>query len=68
MTCRVARLSQDHPGMDLVFCCGCGSANLLHLENPGAACVSDLRRVYALEAGMGKENHVKSPVRGQPVA
>ena len=46
VTCRVARLFQDHPGMDLVFWFS-KFGGVLHLENPGAACVSDLCRVYA---------------------
>jgi hypothetical protein len=70
VTCRVARLSQDHPRMDLVFCCECGSANL------EVCCTSKTLGPHLcptcaesmLECGAWKENQAKSLLRGQPVA
>ena len=70
VTCRVARLSQDHPGMDLVFCCECGSANLevWYTSKTLGPHVCPTCAGSMLEGRMVKENHVKSPVREQPVA
>jgi len=70
VTCRVARLSQDYPGMDLVFCCECGSANLevCYTSKTLGPHVCPTCAGSMLEGGMGKENNVKLPVREQPVA
>ncbi len=70
VTCRVARLSQDHLRLDLVFCSKCGSANLevcYTSKTLGprlcSTCVGSM-----VECGAWKENQVKSPVRGHLVA
>lgn len=70
VTCRVARLSQDHPRMDLVFCCGCGSANL-EMCYTSKTLGPHLCQAFAqsmVECGAWKKNQTRSPMREQPVA
>ena len=68
MTCRAARLSQDHLLIDLVFCCDCSSAALEVCSTSdtlgphlGQICAQSM-----VERGAWKDNLTRSPLREQP--
>ena len=68
MTCRTARLSQDHLPIDLVFCCDCGSA-ALEVCSTSYTLGPHLCQICAqsmVERGAWKDNLTRSPVREQP--
>lgn len=70
MTCRVARWSQDHTHMDLVYCCECGSADLevcstSHTLGPHLCPICTQSKV---ECGVAKERTPHSPMRQPCVA
>ena len=70
MTCRVARSSQDHLRMNLVFCCECGSADLEVCSTSKTLgphlCQTCAQSMF--ECGVWQENETRLPMRGQPVA
>lgn len=70
MTCRVARSYQDHPHIDLVTCCECGSANL-EVCSTSKTLGPHLCPICAqskVECGVTKDSKTRSPRREQPAA
>ena len=70
MTCRVAQSSQDHPLIDLIFCCECGSADL-EVCYTSKALGPHLCQICAqsmAECGTSKKTRTRSPMMEQPVA
>jgi len=64
VTCRVARLSQDHPCIDLVFCCKCGSANLdADRMCPATRCIN----CGCIEDSVVRANRLRPPVAKRSV-
>lgn len=70
MTCRVARLPQALPCIDLVFCCECGSADL------EVCCISKALGPHLCSTSIPfkvmyetwEDTQTRSPMSGQPVA
>lgn len=65
MTCRAARLSQDHFPIDRLFCSECGSANPDRCDTSKSLgqhlcpiCAQSIA-----EGGAGEENHSRSPLK-----
>jgi len=59
VTCRVARLSQDHHRIDQVFCCECGSANLdADRMCPATRCIN----CGCIEDAVVRANRLRPPV------
>ena len=59
VTCRVARLSQDHHRIDHVFCCECGSANLdADRMCPAPRCIN----CGCIEDAVVRANRLRPPV------
>jgi hypothetical protein len=69
VTCRVARLSQGHLRMDLVFCCECGSADLevCYTSKTLGPHLCPSCTPSNVECGVWQENETRLPMRGQPV-
>jgi hypothetical protein len=70
VTCRVARLSQDRPRIELIFCCACGSADLevcytSKALGPHLCPTCDQSKV---ECGAAKETRARSPMWEHPAA
>jgi hypothetical protein len=70
VTCRVARLSQDHFRIELAFCCECGSADLevCYTSKALGPHLCPTCAQYKVEYGTWKETQTRSPMREQPVA
>ena len=70
MSCRVARLFQSQPRMDLIFCSECDAANLevsRTSNNPGAhLCPTCTRSV--VEYGAREKSQTRSGMREHSVA
>jgi hypothetical protein len=66
MTCRVARLPQDLAGMNLVYCCECGSANLevFHTSRTLGPHLCPTCAQSKIECGAA-ESMARSPRRGR---
>jgi len=64
VTCRVARLSQDHHRIDQVFCCECGSANLdADRMCPATRCIN----CGCIEDAVVRANRLRPPVAKRSV-
>jgi hypothetical protein len=70
VTCRVARLSQGHLCVDLVFCCECGSADLevCYTSKTLGPHLCPTCAQSMVECGAWLENQMRSSMTGQPVA
>ena len=70
MTCRVARLSQDLPLIDLAFCCECGSAELeaCYTSKALGPHLCQICAQSKVECGPWMEIQMQSPMKGQAVA
>jgi hypothetical protein len=69
MTCRVARLSQSQPRMNLVFCSECDSASLevCHTSNTLKAHLCPTCARSMVEYGAREESRTQSATREQSV-
>ena len=70
MTCRVARLSQDRPRIDLIFCCECGSADLevCYTSKTLGPHLCPTCGQSKVECGAAKETRARSPMWERPAA
>ena len=70
MTCRVARLSQELPLINLAFCCECGSADLetCYTSKALGPHLCSICAKPKVECGTWKETQTGVPMMGQLVA
>jgi len=70
MTCRVARLLQDPPRIDLVFCSECGSSDLdvCHTSNTFGPHLCQTCAQTMAECRAWEEPRTRPPMWEQPVA